>query len=196
MNQVVERSWPPLHIACRFGHEPCAQLLLEAGASRAVPSAKHDAQENIYFVGHQNRGQNREEQRSAVDAMIAAHNSDAAWLSWYNPGKGLAVLHYVEQPPELAQPNVCYSWRRSIAHCTHGAFLKDIGRAARETTYEYMLDYILTHGLQLTAEYLDEEMAACLRVLPDDSQARVAEFPPRCARSRLPPLVAWYSEEQ
>ena len=32
----------------------CAQLLLEAGASQAVPSANHDAQENIYFVGHQN----------------------------------------------------------------------------------------------------------------------------------------------
>ena len=74
--------------------------------------------------------------------------------------------------------------------------LKNSGRAARETTYEYMQEYIRTHGLQLTAEYLDEEMAACLRVLPDAGQAKVAECPPRCARSRLPRVVVWYTEEQ
>ena len=95
-------------------------------------------------------------------------------------------MHSVEQPPDLAQPDVCYSWRRSIAHCTHGALLKNTGRAARETTYEYMQDYFRTHGLLLTVEYLDEEMAACLRVLPDASQVGVAGCLQRCDRSRSP----------
>ena len=49
-----------------------------------------------------------------------------------------------------------------------------------------MQDYIRTHGLLLTAEYLDEEMVACLRVLPDDSQGMVAGFLQRCDRSRSP----------
>ena len=53
-----------------------------------------------------------------------------------------------------------------------------------------MQDYIRTHGLQLTAEDLDEEMAACLRVLPDDSQAKVVGCPPRCARSASASLSA------
>ena len=74
--------------------------------------------------------------------------------------------------------------------------LKNSGRDACKRTYEYMQDYIFTHRLLLTVEHLDEEMAACLRALPDAGQARVADCPPRCARSRLPPLVAWYSEEQ
>ena len=41
----------------------------------------------------------------------------------------------------------------------------------------------------VTLPYLDEEMAACLRVVPDDSQARVASCTPRCARSRSPRAV-------
>ena len=83
-----------------------------------------------------------------------------------------------------------------IPHWTHGALLRNSGRADRKRTYEYMQDYIRTHGLLLTAEYLDEEMAVCLRVLPDDSQAKVAGCPPRCARSRLPRVLVWCSEEQ
>ena len=83
-----------------------------------------------------------------------------------------------------------------IPHWTHGVLLKNSGRDACKRTYEYMQDYIQTHGLLLTVEYMDEEMAACLRVLPDDSQARVAGCPPRCARSRLPRVVVWCSEEQ
>ena len=179
---------PPLALAMQREDRKCAHLLLEAGATQAKARAHQgvaDNPENVYFVGHQSS----EEQRRAVDALIAAHNSDAEWLLWFHPGKALAVMHSVEQPPELAQPGVCYSWRRSIAHCTHGVLLKNSGRAARETTYEYMQEYIRTHGLQLTAEYLDEEMAACLRVLPDGSQARVADCPPRCDRSRSPRAV-------
>ena len=34
-----------------------------------------------------------------------------------------------------------------------------------------MQDYTSTRGLQLTVEHLDEEMPACLRVLPDGSHA-------------------------
>ena len=179
---------PPLALAMQREDRKCAHLLVEAGATQAKARAHQgvaDNPENVYFVGHQSS----EEQRRAVDALIAAHNSDAEWLLWFHPGKALAVMHSVEQPPELAQPGVCYSWRRSIAHCTHGVLLKNSGRAARETTYEYMQEYIRTHGLQLTAEYLDEEMAACLRVLPDGSQARVADCPPRCDRSRSPRAV-------
>ena len=63
--------------------------------------------------------------------------------------------------------------------------MKNSGRDACKRTYECMQDYIQTHGLLLTVEYMDEEMAACLRVLPDAGQARAAEFPPRCARSRV-----------
>ena len=179
---------PPLALAMQREDRKCAHLLLEAGATQAKARAHQgvaDNPENVYFVGHQSS----EEQRRAVDALIAAHNSDAEWLLWFHPGKALAVMHSVEQPPELAQPDVYYSWRRSVAHCTHGVLLKNTGRAARETTYEYMQEYIRTHGLQLTAEYLDEEMAACLRVLPDGSQARVADCPPRCDRSRSPRAV-------
>ena len=79
-----------------------------------------------------------------------------------------------------------------IPHWTHGVLLKNSGRDACKRTYEYMQDYIQTHGLLLTVEYMDEEMAACLRVLPDDrrySQAGVVGCPPRCARSRLPRAV-------
>ena len=43
--------------------------------------------------------------------------------------------------------------------------------AARETTYQFMQEYVSMRGLQLTVEYLDDEMAACLRVLPDGSHA-------------------------
>ena len=68
---------------CR-GRAASARSSLEAGANRAVvPSADHDAQENIYFVGHQNTP----EQRAAVDDLVSAHNADAHWLMWFNQGK-------------------------------------------------------------------------------------------------------------
>ena len=85
--------------------------------------------------------------------MIAAHNSDADWLMWFHPEKALAVAHHVEQPPD------------------HGVILKNCGKAARETTYQFMLEYVSARRLQLTVDYLDDEMAACLRVLPDGSHA-------------------------
>ena len=104
--------------------------------------------------------------------MISAHNSDADWLKWFLPQKALAIVHHAEQPPELAHPaTVVYSWRGSIAHCAHGVILKNSGSAARETTYQFMREYVSTRGLQLTVEFLDDEMAACLRVLPDGSHA-------------------------
>ena len=193
---------PPLALAMQREDRECAQLLLEAGASQAKARAHRDGvddPENVYFVGHQNS----EEQRRAVDAMITAHNSDAEWLQWYHPRKPLAVQHYVEHLPEFAQPPIGpYSWARcaeaklGIPLWTHGVLLKNSGRDACKRTYEYMQDYIQTHGLLLTVEYMDEEMAACLRVLPDAGQAKVAECPPRCARSRLPRVVVWYTEEQ
>ena len=183
---------PPLALAMQRENRECAQLLLDAGASQAQARAHRggvDDPENVYFVGHQNS----EEQRRAVDAMITAHNSDAEWLQWYHPRKLLAVQHYVEHLPEFAQPPTGpYSWARcaeaqlGIPHWTHGVLLENSGRDACKRTYEYMQDYIQTHGLLLTVEYMDEEMAACLRVLPDDSQARVADCPPRCDRSRSP----------
>ena len=78
----------PLALAMQKEDRECAQLLLEAGASRAVASADHDAQENIYFVGHQNTP----EQRAAVDDLVSAHNADAHWLMWFNPRKELSVM--------------------------------------------------------------------------------------------------------
>ena len=56
-----------------------------------------------------------------------------------------------------------------MGRCTHGVILKNGGKAARETTYQFMRDYVSTRGLQLTVEYLDDDMAVCLRVLPDGS---------------------------
>ena len=53
-----------------------AKLLLEAGASQAKARAHQggvDDTENGYFVGHQNG----EEQRRAVDAMIAVQPTSA-----------------------------------------------------------------------------------------------------------------------
>ena len=66
--------------------------------------------------------------------MIAAHDSDADWLMWLHPEKALAIAHHVEQPPELAQPTVFYSWRSSIDHCAHGVILKNCGCTARHMT--------------------------------------------------------------
>ena len=39
----------------------------------------------------------------------------------------------------------------------------------RENTYQYVREYVSARGLQLAVAYLDDEMAACLRVLPDGS---------------------------
>lgn len=181
---------PPLAQAMHGEDRGCAQLLLEAGASRAKARAHRgclDDNEHVYFVGHQNS----DEQRRAVDAMVAAHNSDAEWLMWFHPGKTLAIKHRVEQPPELAETeNAHYSWSSSIAHCTHGVLLENTCMG-RDTTYKFMQDYIRTYELQLTVEYLDEAINACLRVLPseDDVYARDAGRPPRCARSLSPRAV-------
>ena len=116
----------------------CAQLLLEAGANQATPSADHDTQENIYSVGHENTF----EQWAAVDDLVSAHNTNAEWLMWFNPGKTLSVMYCVEMPPEQAEPpsveGVHYSLRRSIAHCTHGALCRNSGRAARESRLAYL----------------------------------------------------------
>ena len=100
--------------------------------------------------------------------MIAAHNCDADWLMWFHPEKALAIAHRVEQPPEL---RIGHIWKGSMGRCTHGAILKNNGKAARETTFQYMREYVSARRLQLAVEYLDDEMAACLRVLPDDSHA-------------------------
>ena len=124
--------------------------------------------QNMYFVGRQNR----DEQRSAVEAMIAAHDSDVEWLKWYHPERALATAHHVEQHPDPAQWTVVCAWRGSIAHCTHGVLLTNVGgNGARETTFQFMQEYVSTRGSQLTVEYLDDEMTACLRVLPDGRHA-------------------------
>ena len=79
-----------------------------------MPNANHDDQDNIYFVG--------QTQRAAVDDLVSAHNTNAEWLMWFDPGKALSVTYCVEMPPEHAQPpsmeGVHHSLWRSIAHCT------------------------------------------------------------------------------
>ena len=141
----------------------CAQLLLEAGASRAVPSADRDAQENICFGGHQSTP----EQRAAVDDLVSAHNADAHWLMWFNPGKALSVTDNVEQPSQAH-----YSWRRTVAHCTHGVLCRNGGSAARESTFEFLKMYSRAQGCRLTVEYLDGQMAASLSARRDDLQCQ------------------------
>ncbi len=152
-----------LALAMQRESRECAQLLVEAGANRAVPSADHDAQENIYFVGHQNTP----EQRAAVDDLVSAHNADAHWLMWFNPGKALSVTDNVEQPPQAH----C-SWRRTVAHCTHGVLCRNSGSAARESTFEFLKMYSRAQGCQLTVEYLDGQMAASLSARRDDLQCQ------------------------
>ena len=59
-----------------------------------------------------------------------------------------------------------------------------------------MQDYIRARELLLVAEYLDEETAACLRVLHDDSQVMVAGRLQHCDRSRSLRVVVRCSEQQ
>ena len=87
---------PLVHAVCeKETTRDCAQLLLEPGATKARTCAGSGAlvdQEDIHFIGHQNT----DEQRRAVDAMIAAHNLNAHWLLWYHPRKILSIMHHVE----------------------------------------------------------------------------------------------------
>ncbi len=64
-------------------------------------------------------------------------------------------------PPEPACDVIC-SWRRAVGHCTHGVVCKNNGRAAHETTYDYMQQCNRTRTLQLTIEYMYEDMLARL----------------------------------
>ena len=129
---------------------------------RAVPGTDRDAQENIYFVGHQNTP----EQWTAVDDLVSAHNADAHWLMWFNPGKALSVTDHVGQPPQAH-----FSWQ-TVAHCTQGVLCRNSDRHARESTLEFLKMYSRAQGCRLTVEYLDEEMAAILSARWDDLQCQ------------------------
>ena len=157
----------PLKLAAEGNDYECSQLLLQAGASMAKALAGHDAAdivENIFFIGHQNT----EAQRRAVDALIEAHNADR--LFWYSP-RNLSTVHRFVLLPELAPPQrVFYAWRASVDYCTHGLLCRNTGRAARELSYTFLQNYNREHGLQLTIEYLDQEMLECMRLLPSDSE--------------------------
>ena len=59
---------------------------------------------------------------------------------------------------------VVYGWKRFIGQCTHGVVLKNGGLAERETTYQFMQEYVSTRRLQLTVAFLDDEMAANLEI--------------------------------
>ncbi len=150
----------PLALAMRGEDREAAQFLIEAGATKAAALAgteSDDTADNVYFIGHQNSA----EQRRAVDSMIGAHNADAEWLQWFDPRKALSITQHVVLPPEPAC-DVIYSWRRAVGHCTHGAVCQNNCRAARETTYDYMPQYNRTRTLQLTIEYMYEDMLARL----------------------------------
>ena len=47
---------------------------------------------------------------------------------------------------------------------------RNTGRAVRENSYAFLQSYNREHGLQLTNEYLDQEMLECMRLLPSDSE--------------------------
>ena len=80
-------------------------------------------------------------------------------------------MHRVAQPPELAPPQrVLYAWRGPVDHCTHGVLCSNSGLAAREATCEFLRNYNREHGLELTIEQLDQEMLACMRLLPRDPE--------------------------
>ncbi len=103
-------------------------------ACKAVDGARGDVK-NTYSIGHQNS----DEQRHGIDATIGAHNADAGWLMWFNPGKVLTVSRYVVQPTETPSPEgVTYRWNRKIAHCTHGLFCTNTGKGAAETTHRFL----------------------------------------------------------
>ena len=156
------RTSMALALAMQRESRECAQLLVEAGANRAVPSADHDAQENIYFVGHQNTP----EQRAAVDDLVSAHNADAHWLMWFSPGKALSVTDHVGQPPQAH-----FSWR-TVAHCTQGVLCRNSDRHARESTLKFLKMYSRAQGCRLTVEYRDEETAAILSARWGDLQCQ------------------------
>ena len=122
---------------------------------------------NFFFIGHQNT----EQQRRAVEELIEAHNEDSAWLRWYTSEKALSITEHAVLPPELAPAQrVVYAWRGSVDHCTHGVLLRNSGRAARETSYEFLRSYNRAHGLQLAIEHFDQQLSDCLRLLPDDPE--------------------------
>ena len=103
--------------------------------------------------------------------MIEAHNEDSAWLRWYTSEKALSITEHAVLPPELAPAQrVVYAWRGSVDHCTHGVLLRNSGRAARETSYEFLRSYNRAHGLQLAIEHFDQQLSDCLRLLPDDPE--------------------------
>ena len=161
----------PLALAMECDDYEHAQLLLQAGASKARALAgRITANEpaNIFFIGHQNT----EAQRRAVDVLIGAHNAvaESSWSSWYAP-RSLSTAQRVVQPPELApaRPSF-YSWRGPVDHCTHGVLCSNSGRAARETAYDFLRNYSREHGLGLTIEHLDQEMLACMRLLPSEPE--------------------------
>ena len=86
---------------------------------------------------------------------------------WFNPGKALSVTDNVEQPPQAH-----YSWRRTVAHCTHGVLCRNSGSSARESTFEFLKMYSRAQGCRLTVEYLDGEVAASLSARRDDLQCQ------------------------
>ena len=159
----------PLALAMERHDYESSQLLLQAGASQAKALASRSVADdavNVFFIGHQNT----EAQRRAVAALIEAHNADAGWMSWYKQ-KNLSIAHRVVLPPQDApHQHAFYGWRGSVNHCTHGVLCNNSGRAARETSYEFLRNYDRGHGLQLTIRHLDQEMMASMRLLPCDPE--------------------------
>ena len=163
----------PLALAMECDAYEHAQFLLQAGASKAKALAGRGSANdvaNFFFLF--NGQQNTEAQRRAVDDLIGAHNAvvESSWSSWYAP-RSLSTAQRFVQPPELApaRPSF-YSWRGPVDHCTHGVLCSNSGRAARETAYDFLRNYNRVHGLGLTIEHLDQEMLACMRLLPSEPE--------------------------
>ena len=128
-----------------------AELLIQAGANKV--GGAEDESENIYFTGYQG------DQWSNICALVNARNSDAQWLRWFNPKKELVLTHTADVTSEFyGEIVVCVAWRGSTGDCSRAALCKNNGRAARESTYEFLRDHVRQNKLPLKIHYLDEEL--------------------------------------
>ena len=53
---------------------------------------------------------------------------------------------------------VCVGWRGTTGDCSRAVLCKNNGRAARESTYEFLRDHARQNKLPLKIYYLDEEL--------------------------------------
>ena len=131
------------------------QLLFGAGATQAGALA-HLSQEtalNTILVGYEDPGL-----RQAIEEMVRDHNADSDWIRSYNPGKLLSA-RYLLMPAVLAHEEAYFAWRPRFRY-THAAVLTSTGRAAGESSVEYLEQYKRASALPIAIARLREDKDA------------------------------------